>query len=118
MWQLIKAKINVLFKSLFGLTVNIGTIQLANYNPNEIDQTSWHQDGLADLSMVVPLNSNYEGGGTEFWNKGVVEPLPNGNALIFPTWGELHRGLPIKYGDRYLLVFWLKTKINKDENNG
>ncbi len=39
--------------------------------------------------------------------KGVVEPLPTGNALIFPSLTHMHRGLPVVSGDRYLLVFWL-----------
>ena len=38
---------------------------------------------------------------------GVVDPLPNGSALIFPSFTHLHRGLPVEEGDRYLLVFWL-----------
>lgn len=109
MFQLIYGKINVIFDSIFSRKVNTGVIQLANYNPKEITQTSWHHDGGADITMVVPLNTgDYDGGGTEFWRKGEVDPLPNGHALIFPTFSNLHRGLPLKSGDRYLFVFWLK----------
>ena len=58
--------------------------------------------------MVVPLNTgSYKGGGTEFHRKGIVEPLPSGTALMFPSFSHLHRGLPVEDGDRYLLVFWL-----------
>lgn len=109
MFQLIYAKINPIFEAIFKRQVNTGIIQLANYNPKEITETSWHHDGSADITMVVPLNTGeYEGGGTEFWRKGEVDPLPNGHALIFPTFSNLHRGLPLKSGDRYLFVFWLK----------
>lgn len=108
-FQLIYAKLNTIFEAIFSRTVNTGVVQLANYNPKEVSQTSWHHDGEADITMVVPLNTgDYEGGGTEFWRKGTVDPLPNGHALIFPTWSNLHRGLPLKSGDRYLFVFWLK----------
>lgn len=118
MFQLIYAKINVIFEALFSRTVHTGVIQLANYNPKEITQTSWHHDGEADITMVVPLNTgDYEGGGTEFWRKGEVDPLPNGHALIFPTYSNLHRGLPLKSGDRYLFVFWLKSKPQQEQEN-
>ena len=115
-FQLIYGKINVIFESLFSRTVHTGVIQLANYNPTEIAQTTWHHDGEADITMVVPLNTgDYEGGGTEFWRKGEVDPLPNGHALIFPTYSNLHRGLPLSKGDRYLFVFWLKSKPQQQE---
>ena len=118
MFQLIYAKINVIFEALFSRTCHTGVIQLANYNPKEITQTSWHHDGEADITMVVPLNTgDYKGGGTEFWRKGEVDPLPNGHALIFPTYSNLHRGLPLESGDRYLLVFWLKSKPQQEQEN-
>jgi len=46
-------------------------------------------------------------GGTDFHGRGVVYPLPSGHALFFPSFSHMHRGLPVKSGDRYLLVFWL-----------
>jgi len=118
MFQLIYAKVNTIFEAIFHRKVNTGIIQLANYNPREVTQTSWHHDGGADITMVIPLNtSEYEGGGTEFWRKGVVDPLPNGHALMFPTFSNMHRGLPLKSGDRYLFVFWLKYQPVIEENN-
>jgi predicted 2-oxoglutarate/Fe(II)-dependent dioxygenase YbiX len=66
--------------------------------------------------MVVPLNTGkYKGGGTEFFKRGIVDPLPNGSALIFPGFTHLHRGLPVEEGDRYLLVFWLQSQERKDD---
>lgn len=119
MWQIIAGKINVVFSALFNKIVTDGVIQLANYNPKEITQTTWHHDGDADITMVVPLNTgDYEGGGTEFWNLGTVDPLPNGHGLIFPTYSHMHRGLPLKSGDRYLFVFWLKQLNNEDNKYG
>ena len=117
-FQLIYGKINVIFDSLFSRQVHTGVIQLANYNPKEITHTSWHHDGEADITMVVPLNTGgYEGGGTEFWRKGEVDPLPNGHALIFQTYSNLHRGLPLSSGDRYLFVFWLKSNIKNEKED-
>ena len=85
-------------------------VLLANYNLKDKKQGAWHHDASADISMVVPLNTGeYEGGGTEFFNRGTIYPLPTGNAMIFPSFTHMHRGLPVESGDRYLLVFWLKS---------
>ena len=56
----------------------------------------------------VRINTGkYKGGGTAFHNYGEVPPLPTGHALMFPSFNNLHKGLPVESGDRYLLVFWL-----------
>jgi hypothetical protein len=88
------------------------SIQIANYNLKDKQQGAWHHDQTADISVVVPLNTNgYKGGGTQFMNRGTIDPLPSGHALIFPSFTHMHRGLAVDEGDRYLLVFWLKTAI-------
>lgn len=85
------------------------TIQIANYSPKEISEISYHFDSAGDVSVVVPLNTGeYEGGGTEFLNRGIVEPLPNGTALFFDSFTNKHRGLAVTKGQRYLLVMWIK----------
>ena len=100
---------NPIFLNIWNRHVNAGGIQIANYNLKDKKQGAWHHDASADISMVVPLNTGeYEGGGTEFLNRGTVEPLPTGHALIFPSFTHMHRGLSVKSGNRYLLVFWLK----------
>ena len=102
--------VNPIFLSIWNRYVVDGTIQLANYNLKDKKQVAWHHDASADISMVVPLNTGeYEGGGTEFFNRGTIYPLPTGNAMIFPSFTHMHRGLPVESGDRYLLVFWLKS---------
>ena len=100
---------NPIFLNIWNRHVNGGGIQIANYNLKDKKQGAWHHDASADISMVVPLNTGeYKGGGTEFLNRGTVEPLPTGNALIFPSFTHMHRGLSVESGNRYLLVFWLK----------
>ena len=102
---------NPIFLTLWNRHVTGGGIQIANNNLKDKKQGAWHHDASADISMVVPLNTgDYVGGGTEFLNRGVVKPLPKGNALIFPSYTHLHRGLPVQSGNRYLLVFWLTTE--------
>jgi hypothetical protein len=100
---------NPIFLNIWNRHVNGGAIQIANYNLKDKKQGAWHHDASADISMVVPLNTGeYKGGGTEFLNRGTVEPLPTGHALIFPSFTHMHRGLSVESGNRYLLVFWLK----------
>ena len=114
--KLVISKINVVFQTIWNREVVAGGIQVANYNPKEITQSAWHHDSSADISMVIPLNTGeYEGGGTEFFKRGIINPLPNGHALIFPSFTHLHRGLPVTEGDRYLLVFWLQSQERKDD---
>jgi hypothetical protein len=109
MWFLVRTVINPVIMSLYCRdNLEIASVQIANYNPKDKQQGAWHHDDSADISVVVPLNTKkYEGGGTEFYGKGKMKPLPTGHALIFPSFSNLHRGLAVESGDRYLLVFWL-----------
>ena len=91
--------------------------QIKYYNLKDKKQGAWHHDADADISMVVPLNTGeYEGGGTEFFKRGTIYPLPIGNAMLFPSFTHMHRGLPVQSGDRYLLVFWLKAAASGKQN--
>ena len=98
-------------------SANISTIQIANYNLKDKAQGAFHHDVDADVSVVVPLNTgDYKGGGTEFHNHGKIKPIPTGHALVFPSFSQFHRGLPIVgEGNRYLLVFWLydRSRVEK-----
>lgn len=112
MWFVVQTVLQPIFFSLFQRECHdIASVQIANYNLKDKQQGAWHHDESADISVVVPLNTGkYEGGGTEFHNWGKLNPLPSGHALIFPSFTNLHRGLPVQSGDRYLLVFWLYDK--------
>jgi hypothetical protein len=106
--QVIYSAVNPILLTIWNRHITGGNVQVANYNLKDKKQGAWHHDASADISIVVPLNTGeYEGGGTEFLKRGIVEPLPTGSALIFPSFTHMHRGLPVKSGDRYLLVFWL-----------
>lgn len=98
--------------SVYGIdTLSIASVQVAHYNPKGKKAGAWHHDSSADVTVVVPLNTgDYVGGGTEFWNQGIIEPLPTGSALMFPSCSSMHRGLAVHEGDRYLLVFWLYVR--------
>tara|TARA_R100001377_G_scaffold37010_1_gene20612 strand:- start:335 stop:1003 length:669 start_codon:yes stop_codon:yes gene_type:complete len=112
MWFVVQTVLNPMFNALWQRDCkDPTTIQIANYNLKEKKQGAWHHDESADISVVVPLNTgSYEGGGTAFHNYGDIAPLPTGHALMFPSFSNLHKGLPVGSGDRYLLVFWLCDK--------
>ena len=116
MWFIVQTVLNPIFFSIWQRHCgSIASVQIANYNLKDKRQGAWHHDESADLTVVVPLNTGkYEGGGTEFYNYGIVDPLPSGHALIFPSFIHMHRGLPVDTGDRYLLVFWLydRSRVN------
>lgn len=120
--HVIHSFINPILLSIWNRHATGGNIQIANYNLKNKKQGAWHHDASSDVSIVVPLNTgDYKGGGTEFLNRGVIEPLPTGSGLIFPSYTHMHRGLAVEEGDRYLLVFWLTSReedINSDENTG
>ena len=112
MWFVVRTIINPMIMSIWQRDCEApATIQIANYNIVDKQQGNWHHDESADISVVVPLNTGgYTGGGTEFHNHGTLKPIPNGHALMFPSFTNLHRGLTVEDGDRYLLVFWLYDK--------
>jgi len=118
MWFIVQNVLNPIFWCLYQRDcAEISSVQIANYNIKEKVQGAWHHDESADISVVVPLNTgDYVGGGTEFHNHGTLNPLPTGHALIFPSFNNLHRGLPVESGDRYLLVFWLHDRKRLLEN--
>ena len=118
MWFVVQNVLNPIFWALYQRNcADIASIQIANYNIKAKKQGAWHHDHSSDISVVVPLNTNdYKGGGTEFHNHGVLNPLPTGHAVIFPSFTNLHRGLPVESGDRYLLVFWLYDQQRIVEN--
>ena len=109
MWFVVQTVLNPIFNAVWQRDCkDPASIQIANYNLKDKQQGTWHHDDSADISVVVPLNTGkYEGGGTAFHNYGEIAPLPTGHALFFPSFTNLHKGLPVQSGDRYLLVFWL-----------
>ena len=106
--RIVYSVMNPIFLALWMRHATGGGIQIANYNLKDKTQGAWHHDIDSSISVVVPLNTeDYGGGGTEFYSRGVLEPLPTGTALMFPGFTHMHRGLSVKSGNRYLLVFWL-----------
>jgi len=88
---------------------DVASIQIAKYNTKDKQKGAWHHDQSVRHQRwwCRSTPTADKGGATEVHNHGVLNPLPTGHALIFPSFTNLHRGLPVESGDRYLLVFWL-----------
>ena len=91
---------------------NINSIQFAKYSAEgEIRKGNWHYDEDSDSTLVIYLNDDYEGGGTQFKPNGLnevitVDKFNVGDSVFFNGKVTPHRGLPVIKGDRYILVFW------------
>lgn len=90
---------------------DLGSIQAAQYSPEEQPGTVLHHDYHSDVTLVVNLGSEFEGGGTRVAGglgeeDIVVPPLPVGHAMFFRGKTQLHQGLPVTSGVRTLLVHW------------
>ena len=84
--------------------------QIACYDPTNQKHGNWHHDESSDITFVVPLSDDFEGGGTEFYNQKIkVSPLPVGHCLMFPgRVTHIHRGMAVTKGKRYILTAWTK----------
>lgn len=91
---------------------NINSIQFAKYSATgDISKGNWHYDEDSDSTVVIYLNDDYEGGGTQFKTEAddgivTVDKFEVGDSVFFNGRVVPHRGLPVTKGDRYILVFW------------
>lgn len=89
----------------------VQSVQFAKYAPHNTPQGAWHRDEDSDVTLVVALSNEHQGGGTEVsppWpaEKFTVPQLPVGHAMLFMGRTILHQGLPVTKGERHLLVHW------------
>lgn len=94
---------------------NLTSVQAACYEPQEIDRGHWHIDQDSDVTLVVALNDDHEGGGTMAHQGPFAMPIkvPQnevGWAMFFKGKTTLHYGLPVTKGERHLLVHWSEIK--------
>lgn len=104
--------IDPIAKSMYGVCADdIRSIQLAKYSAEGISGGNWHYDQDSDITIVVSLSDDYEGGGTMIKPYGdaeeiMIPKLPIGHAVLFRGRHFLHKGLQVTKGDRDILVFW------------
>lgn len=80
---------------------------IVKYQNDKNDKIELHTD-VSDVTLVVKLNDNFEGGRLEFprqnWNNDTV---PVGYAQIWPsTITHPHRVTPVSKGTRYVFTSW------------
>jgi len=63
--------------------------------------------GCRDLSCVIQLNDNFEGGGLSFFGDTYRVPVVKGSIVYFPS-GFMypHQALPVTKGVRFSMVSW------------
>ena len=87
--------------------------RVKRYNSDSEDRFDQHVD-VADiassrrqLAFLFYLNSNFEGGETEFADGAKVTPR-TGSVLVFPPfWLFPHAGLPVTKGTKYIMSTYL-----------
>lgn len=109
---LYRAYMAKLVQVLYGIEVgDCQAIQAARYRPTNTPHGCWHLDEDSEVTLVVALSNDHEGGGTAvyqgpFQKPAVVPQLSPGWGMLFNGRSRLHMGLPVTKGTRNLLVHW------------
>jgi hypothetical protein len=93
----------------------VHSVQLTRYAANGSFQGVWHNDQDSDQTVIVELDPSTHTGGRTMLMDGplctVEAPvLAQGEALILCGKTTLHAGVPLKAGERNILVYWTETK--------
>ena len=102
------------FEKLYNLPPNFLGVDetfVVKYAIGEQEFLAKHKDG-DDLSFVIVLNDDFEGGGTYFINAKDRVEAPVGSVVIFCGANE-HMGVKITQGVRYILTGFLSLQGKK-----
>jgi hypothetical protein len=79
---------------------------IARYTPERIPGLQVHTDN-SDITLIISLNNQFEGGGTYFPKLRLkVTPRPGYGILFYSKMP--HRSVPVTSGKRYILVEFFK----------
>lgn len=104
-------------KSILGLDsldvwCNDDIFNFQKYDPDGA-YYSWHcevggnQTSNRVLAWMIYLNDVTDGGGTEFKFQNYTSEAKSGKMLIWPAyWTHMHRGIPSKTEQKYILTGW------------
>jgi len=93
--------------------VDVNDLFLIRYTAGRQNSLGCHKDGSL-FSFIVPLNDDFEGGGTQLPCEGGDVMKPDvGHAIVF-CGQQMHRGLPVTRGTRYVLAGFLREMDLKD----
>ncbi len=83
----------------------------ADSENRDADSGTWHKVIDRDLSMLIYLNDDFEGGALSFYNLNYQVRPRAGAAVLFPSGHRyLHQAEPVTRGVRYALVSWASVR--------
>jgi hypothetical protein len=83
---------------------------LARYHPYAQYHLALHHD-MSQITTVVTLNEDFEGGGTYFSKQKTKLKGLKGHISVHPgTITHRHGGVPVKHGQRYIIVSFCNLK--------
>jgi Rps23 Pro-64 3,4-dihydroxylase Tpa1-like proline 4-hydroxylase len=87
-------------------------INYINTTTNKND--NFHKD-IAEVSIVIYLNDNFDGGELEYIDKNGIQKkyLPKINSAVIMTDNVWHRVLPVTNGNRFSFVCFFENKNTK-----
>jgi hypothetical protein len=117
LYNLFHTKIKQIFAEMFDIIdindVNVTEMFFVKYRhePNSQISLDPHKDG-SEMSFVIALNNEYEGGGTNFIVTDRHVKLKKGECVFF-TGKQYHEGISISDGTRYILTGFINYKHEK-----
>jgi hypothetical protein len=108
------ARLAPLLERVFGITpgaIRANDMFVVRYDAEVQPFLALHTDD-SDISFNVLLSSDFEGGGTQFWNRlqnapfAYVKPKQVGQVLVHSALIQ-HEGMPVTKGVRHILVGFL-----------
>lgn len=113
--------LNSITKRVFMGGYRIGWISspfIIRYSPTTQKSMNLHYDGMSEVTISIPLSSDFEGGGLSFpRQRYTTSNLEPGNAVMFPGGpSHLHQALPVTKGVRYSLTIWTRNEPPEGED--
>jgi hypothetical protein len=100
------------YKSMYGLSTTWhDQYSILKYGVGQkfVNHVDDHKDYHRRMSTIYYINDNYEGGEIVFPRFGITYKPAANDFLVFPsTYVYNHSVLPVKSGERYAVVSWLK----------
>lgn len=114
----VRANVMPLIQEEFGLMVReMGEAEIVRYPTGGLFTP--HSDAsiakpYRAFSVLLYLNDDFEGGGTEFPELGFGCKPKKGRLLVFPS-DVTHGGNPVTSGSKYIIVLWILYPGSRDE---
>lgn len=112
---IVTSYLNGIVKRVFLGGYRIGWISspfIIRYSLTTQKSMDLHYDGMSEVTISIPLSSDFEGGGLNFpRQRYTTTKVKPGNAIIFPGGpSHLHQALPVEKGVRYSLTIWTRNE--------